>query len=85
MDGQEHDELLYRLDERTERIEKEHLRRLENVEDNVARNYGLIQTIDDRVQRNETKINIASGSMGAVAAGIAAWTAKALGLLRGII
>lgn len=85
MDGQEHDELLYRLDERTARIEQEHLRRLEKVEKATTKNRAKIDSLDDRVQKNETKINIAAGGIGAAGAGVAAWTAKILGLLRGIM
>lgn len=85
MQEQEHDELLYRLDERTERIEQELVRRVERVEEKTIENRKAIDTIDDRVQKNETRMNYVAGGVGTITTAAVAWLAKILGLLRGIV
>lgn len=85
MDQMEEDELLYRLDERTKRIEEEHLRRLDAVEGQVSANRGAIETLDNRVQRNETLITIMTGGLGAIGAAVAAKFGAVMNTLRHLI
>jgi hypothetical protein len=67
MDDKEHDEILYRLDERTERVD-EHLNRLEK---NVAQNEASIDNIQSKVDRNTTIL----GGVGTIFTAVSVWVA----------
>lgn len=84
MDQREHDELLYRLDERLERIESEHIRRLDIIEKDVAKHDQAIENLDSRVQRSETLLNAITFGLGSLITGVAAKFTGALAVLKGI-
>jgi len=74
MDTEEHDELLYKLDERMERIENEHLRRLREIEQEVTKNSKDIDNLQSNVKRNTTIL----GGVATAATGIVLWVADKL-------
>lgn len=79
MDEMEQEELLYRLDERTERIEQEHMRRLKEVERDVAKNQAATESNEKRIQRNETHVKYMTGGISTL---VGAVIAKLAGLLQ---
>lgn len=82
MEDGEQEELLYRLDERTERIEEEHLRRLSDVEKAVGSLERQTEANESRIQRNETVLKFMTGGLTAAGAFIAAKFQAILHALR---
>lgn len=78
MQEREMEELLYRLDERTMRIEDG----LEEIREVNARQEKELDDLDSRVQKNETKIKGALGLLGGTASLSTGALAKVLGILR---
>jgi uncharacterized protein YlxW (UPF0749 family) len=78
MDDDERDEILYRLDERTERVD-ETMNRLEN---RVAQNEDRISKVEDRVNSNTQYLHTAKGLLAALGTGLMAVIAKVLGLIK---
>jgi hypothetical protein len=74
MDEQEQEELLYKLDERMERIENEHLRRLREIDKQVTQNSKDIDDLQANVKRNTTII----GGIGTTATAFVLWVADKL-------
>jgi hypothetical protein len=68
-------EILYRLDERTERMDK----RQERIHGRVVSNTDQLAKHDDKIQRNTTIINAVTFGLGSV---VTALVAKLQGLLH---
>lgn len=82
MEDQEKDEILYRLDERTERIENELTRRVEKLEQNVGENRGRINAVENDTLKNSEDISKGKAVLGALVAGFTTVLAKVGGALR---
>jgi t-SNARE complex subunit (syntaxin) len=78
MKEDERDEILYRLDERTKRVD-EHLNRLD---ERVEENEQTIDNIDSRLSDAEKDVNTAKGVLAFLSAGVSAIIAKVLGFFR---
>jgi hypothetical protein len=81
MDDQEQEELLYRLDERTERIEDELLRRINELENEASANRGRLDQQDDRLQSVEKDLSTARYLIGGLVTLLSGATAKILNLI----
>jgi len=81
MDEKEQDELLYRVDERTARLEEELLRRLEEVEEESTENRGRINVLEKNTTENGRDIRNAKAILGVLSASILALGTKVLGFL----
>lgn len=78
MDKKEHEEILYRLDERTKRVD-EHLNRLD---ERVAENSEKLANHDDRIQSNTADVKTGKGLLAFIAAAISGIVAKLAGMLH---
>lgn len=77
MDEQEKEEILYRLDERTERVDQN----LDRLDDKVRKNEQEIRKIDNETKRNSQHLHTAGRVLGFLSASVAAVAAKVLGVL----
>lgn len=78
MEEKERDEVLIRLDERTERIDAN----LDQMDDRIVENRERIGKLDDRVQANEQDLSVAKKAIGGLMALLAGAVGKLLGWLR---
>ena len=78
MDQSERDELLYRLDERTERVDM-HLRR---IDERVEENSESIDRLEDIVSDHEDELNLAKKALAGIAGLVSAIAAKVATGLR---
>lgn len=78
MDQDERDELLYRLDERTERIDK----RLQRVNQDIADNRNDIDVLQDKVSANENTLQLTKRVIIGVGGLLSAVAAKILTGIR---
>lgn len=78
MDQKERDEILYRLDTRTESVD----RRLGRMEKQIQQNQEELQGLDSRITRNEKDIRTGKGLLGILGTAISAITAKLVGLIQ---
>lgn len=81
MDEKEKDELLYRVDERTARLEDELIRRLEDLEDTAVENRGRINTLEKNTTQNSRDLRNAKAVIGALAGIVATVATKVFGFL----
>jgi hypothetical protein len=77
MDETEKEEILYRLDERTERVDEN----LDRLDDKVRKNEQEIHRIDNDTKRNSQHLHTAGRVIGFLSASVAALIAKVLGVL----
>lgn len=78
------EELLYRLDERTMRIEQRVQHQMTDIEEQVAENQEQINTLDNRVLKNTTKFQGLMAALGGIGTGLLAVAGKLFGLFKGI-
>lgn len=81
MDEKEREELLYRVDERTERMEDELMRRLNDVEKKASENSGRIKHVKEDTAKNKKEVNNIKAVIGAIGAAIIALAARAFELI----
>lgn len=81
MDDQEQEEILYRLDERTKRVD-DHLNRLDR---RVAENEREIEDHDERISQNEDSVNTARKAVGGLGAALTAGAGGTIAKLAGLI
>lgn len=77
MDEDERDEILYRLDTRTKRVDN-HLNRLDERVENVENDVDKLENI---ARSNKQDINAGKGIIGALAAALTAAVGKVFGVL----
>lgn len=82
MDEREKEELLYRVDERTERMEDELMRRLNDVEKEVAETRGRLNAVEEKTTSNTKDVKNIKAVIGAIAAGITTVAAKTFEILH---
>lgn len=78
MDESEHDEILYRLDERTERVDN-HLNRLDDI---VRENEREIESIKQTSRDNRRDIDYGKALIGFFSAILTAISAKIFGVIQ---
>lgn len=81
MDSREQEEILYRLDERTKRVDE----KLNDLDERVAENSVTIENHDERISENEDNLNTAWHVIRGIGAGLLAIFSGAGAKLAGLL
>lgn len=76
------EELLYRLDERTMRIEQRMQRDMSEVKENVAENTEDIDTLESKVQHNKTILGGIAALVGTIGTILSAFVGHIAGIIN---
>jgi hypothetical protein len=82
MDNKERDEILYRVDERTERMEEEMLRRMEKLENKVGENSGRIDTVESNTLENSNDLKRAKTLLTVIGGAVLTALGKVFGAIK---
>jgi len=82
MDNKERDEILYRVDERTERMEEEMIRRMEKLENKVGENRGRIDTVESNTLENSNDLKRAKTLLTVIGGAVLTALGKVFGAIR---